>query len=38
MNKGNRYERIIERIFLASHKKGQQEVQFSRTDIVKAAE
>ena len=33
----NRYVRIIERIFLSIHKKGEQEVLFSRTDIEKAA-
>jgi hypothetical protein len=34
----NRYSQIIERTFLTIHKKGQQEVLFSRTDIEEAAE
>lgn len=33
----NRYMQIIERIFLSIHKKGEQEVLFSRNDIEKAA-
>ena len=33
----NRYIQIIERIFLSIHKKGEQEVLFSRSDIEKAA-
>ncbi len=37
MEKSNRYAQIVERIFLATHKKGQEEVLFSRTDIEKAA-
>ena len=37
MAETNRYVQIIERIFLAAHKKARQEVPFSRTDIEKAA-
>ncbi len=34
----NRYSLIIERIFLAHHKKGQREVEFDRDEIIQAAE
>ncbi len=37
MAEPNRYMQIIERIFLSIHKKDQQEVLFSRSDIEKAA-
>ncbi len=37
MAEPNRYMQIIERIFLSIHKKGQQEVLFSRSDIEKTA-
>lgn len=37
MAEPNRYMQIIERIFLSIHKKGEQEVLFSRSDIEKAA-
>ena len=37
MAESNRYMQIIERIFLSIHKKDQQEVLFSRSDIEKAA-
>ena len=37
MAEPNRYMQIIERIFLSIHRKGQQEVLFSRSEIEKAA-
>ena len=37
MAKKNRYEQIIERIFLAGYKEGAGEVEFERVDIVRAA-
>ncbi len=37
MTEPNRYIQIIEHIFLASYKKGQQEMLFSRSDIERAA-
>jgi hypothetical protein len=37
MAEPNRYAQIIERIFLGAHKKGEQEVLFSRTDIENVA-
>lgn len=38
MSKPNRYAQIIERIFLAHHKKGSQEFEFEREEIVSVAE
>lgn len=33
----NRYTKLIKQVFLKAHKKGREEVRFSRTDIEKAA-
>ena len=35
--KSNRYERIIEQVFLSHYKKGDKKVAFSREELLRAA-